>query len=71
MPAIGLVTSPFAADRGAGCFFLRTRTMPDDPLDRLTIRLAVHLHTCAVCRIDPGSRPQLGWTEQIAIHYVL
>lgn len=45
--------------------------MPDDTLDRLMTTLAVHLHTFAVCRIEPGWRLRLGRMDQITIHYVL
>ena len=45
--------------------------MSNDTLDRLMTTLAVHLHTFAVCRINPGWRLRLGRMEQITIHYVL
>ena len=45
--------------------------MSNDTLDRLMTTLAVHLHTFAVCRIDPGWRLRLGRMDQITIHYVL
>ena len=45
--------------------------MPDDTLDRLMTTLAVHLHTFAVCRIEPGWRLRLGRMDQITVHYVL
>ncbi len=45
--------------------------MSNDALDRLMTTLAVHLHTFAVCRIEPGWRLRLGRMEQITVHYVL